>query len=425
MRRAAAAGLMLALAAGGCGSGRHSTSSATEASPSRPAPGPAFGLTEDNANLLWSPSARSPASAAPFLPARRALTALHPRYLRLLVDWAAIQPSAERPLEFGAPVDGCARGVPPCGSYDGIEAELAAIASQQRAARAAGTPGFEVVVDVLGAPDWAAMSAHGCEAPGTAPASRPLAPAALGAYRALVGGLVALGRREGVALPWWSPWNEPNDPRFLSPQRESCSPTASPAAPGVYAELARAMSAELKAVDPTARLLLGELGGYQDGSVHRLSIGEFIDALPADVLCLSDNWAVHAYAARGAHGGQGDPVAVLATALERRGGCGAAPRIWVTESGAGAPEPGRARGGEKAEEADACQALAGQLLAWRQDPRVAAVFQYEFRDDPAFPVGLADAGLARTNADYRLWLALQTRPAAALEMSSPKALCKA
>ena len=31
--------------------------------------------------------------------------------------------------------------------------------------------------------------------------------------------LLALGREQGVALSWWSPWNEPNNPVFLSPQR--------------------------------------------------------------------------------------------------------------------------------------------------------------------------------------------------------------
>ena len=34
-----------------------------------------------------------------------------------------------------------------------------------------------------------------------------------------------------------------------------------------------------------------------------------------------------------------------------------------------------------------------------------AVFQYEFRDDPAFPVGLASADLSHLSSTYRLWLA--------------------
>ena len=34
-----------------------------------------------------------------------------------------------------------------------------------------------------------------------------------------------------------------------------------------------------------------------------------------------------------------------------------------------------------------------QVERWRSDPRVGAVFQYTFRDDPDFPVGLTDAEL--------------------------------
>jgi hypothetical protein len=36
---------------------------------------------------------------------------------------------------------------------------------------------------------------------------------------------------------------------------------------------------------------------------------------------------------------------------------------------------------------------------------VEAAFQYTFRDDPAFPVGLADARLTRTWPTYDEWLA--------------------
>jgi len=373
---------------------------------------------------LWSPSARAPAAAAPFLPARRALTALQPRYVRLIVDWAALQPSPDEPPALSGPIDGCARGVGPCGAYDGIAAELAAIASQQRAARAAGRAGFEVVLDILGAPAWAALPPHGCEPATVQPMARPLEPAALPAYRSLIAELVALGRREGVALPWWSPWNEPNDPRFLSPQRESCGSGGAPAAPAIYAELARAMSAELASADPGARMLLGELGGYRSGSTHRLSLSEFVAALPADVLCLGETWAVHAYAAWGREGSAAeDPVGALEAALDARGGCASAATVWVTESGAGASEPGRPRSGAEGEEASGCEALAAQLLAWRRDPRIGAIFQYEFRDDPAYPVALASADLSKLNADYRAWLEFKRPSDGPAYLSTPEALC--
>jgi len=394
----------VALLAAGCGGGSSSTATAT--APVAPAaPRPAFGITEDNADLLWAPGARAPAQAAPFAQARRSLSALHPRYYRLLVDWAALQPAPGRPPALDAPVDGCARGAPPCGSYPGIEGELAAIASQQRAARAAGEAVPQVVIDLLGAPAWATLAPHGCEAPGTEASARTLRPEALGAYRELVAALQALGRREGVPLPWWAPWNEPNDPRFLSPQRASCAAGGTPLAPGAYAELARALAAQLRADGEGGRLLLGELGGYATSSPHRLGIGEFVRALPQDVLCLSRDWSVHAYAAygRSAQASAADPVAALERALDERGACAAGARVWVTEAGAGAPRPGRGRAASAAEERAGASALAAQLARWSAEPRVAAVLQYTFRDDPAYPVGLSDPALARLYETYAIW----------------------
>jgi hypothetical protein len=340
--------------------------------------------------------------------------------VRLLVDWAALQPSAQTPPDLAGAVDGCARGVGPCGTYEGIAGTLAAIASQQRAARAEGRPGFEVVVDVFGAPAWAALPPHGCELAGASSFMRPLAPAALGAYRNLIAALISLARSKGVALPWWSAWNEPNDPRFLSPQRAGCDAHGTPLATAVYAQLARAMSAELKQADPGAQMLLGELGGYDSGSAHRLSVEEFVASLPPDVLCLSDTWAVHAYAAYGRRGpAERDPVTALESALDARGGCATSAHVWVTEAGAGAPDPGRARTAAAGEGRDGCLALATQVLRWRADPRVAAVFQYEFRDDPAFPVGLASADLKSLEPTYRVWLALSS----AAPVDGAAALC--
>jgi hypothetical protein len=301
-------------------------------------------------------------------------------------------------------VSGCARAIGPCGSYAGIASELAAIVSQQRAARARGRPGFQVVLDVFGAPAWAATAPAGCELSGTSAFSRPLSGGAIAAYRALIHSLLALGRREGVALEWWSPWNEPNDAVFISPQRAVCASGSPPLSPAVYAELARAMAAELAAAGGTHHLLLGELNAFQQPSPHRTSVAEFVAALPADVLCLSDVWSIHAYARRAPGGARSDPVDALAAALDARGGCARGARIWVTEAGAGAPHPGRARPAGLADERAGCRALAGQLSDWHEDPRVGAIFQYTFREDPAFPVGLLSADLTHEYPSYRLWL---------------------
>ncbi|HEY3190843.1 MAG TPA: hypothetical protein VGJ70_25350, partial [Solirubrobacteraceae bacterium] len=71
---------------------------------------------------------------------------------------------------------------------------------------------------------------------------------------------------------------------------------------------------------------------------------------------------------------------------------GPPPRVWVTETGVAA-DSGR----------DGCRALARALRDWAGDPRVDAVFQYTFREDDAFRVGLADAGLTRLRPAYEAW----------------------
>jgi hypothetical protein len=390
----------------GCGGSGSGTVSSTATSPgSSEGRGPALGLTEDNADVLWSPSSPSRSGGAAFQPAREQLTALHPRYIRLLVDWAALQPQRERPPGLDGPLDGCARAVGPCAPYAGIREELAAIATQQRAARAEGREGFEVVLDVFGVPPWAAAPASGCELPGSQPFSRPISEAGLAGYRSLIHALLVLGSEQGVALSWWSPWNEPNNPVFLSPQRASCALDAPSRAPAIYGELAEAMATELRADGGTHRLLLGELAAYAEDSLHRTSVSSFVAALPARVLCLGEVWTVHVYAAWNKAQPEGDAVAALARALDARGSCAAGTKIWVTEAGAGAPRPGRTRPPGAAAEVAGCRVLGTQLERWSADPRVGAIFQYSFREDPAYPVGLVSADLQHTYPAYRLWLA--------------------
>jgi hypothetical protein len=404
----AALALLAVLLAAGCGGSSATTRSATHASTLPPARGPAFGLTEDNADLLWNPADPAAPGGAGFQAARQRLTALHPRYVRLLVDWAALQPDANRAPSLQAPVDGCARSVAPCGIYAGLRDQLAAIASQQRAARGQGRTGPEVVLDVFGTPAWAARPASGCELDATRPFSRPISAAGLAGYRALIRSLLALGERSGVALTWWSPWNEPNDSVFLSPQRSTCTTGAPSLAAAVYAQLAQAIAEELTAAGGAHRLLLGELNAFPTDSPHRTSISAFVAALPASVLCMSDAWSIHAYAARGAATPALDPARALEVALDARGACGRRASIWITEAGAGAPHPGRPRPPGAEEEHAGCVALRAQLERWSADPRVQAIFQYSFREDPAFPVGLLSADLTHVYRAYRFWL-LYTR----------------
>ena len=69
-------------------------------------------------------------------------------------------------------------------------------------------------------------------------------------------------------------------------------------------------------------------------------------------------------------------------------------------------------------EIDGVDIRAFDLASWRA--RVAAVFQYSFREDPAYPVGLLDPALSKSYSTYRLWAAWaagSTRPAAACPAS--------
>jgi hypothetical protein len=162
------------------------------------------------------------------------------------------------------------------------------------------------------------------------------------------------------------------------------------------------MDAELRADGSGRHLLLGELNGFESGSPDRTSISEFVAALPRDVLCSSDVWSIHAYASHGAFA-HPDPVASLEEALNARGGCARDARIWVTETGAGAPRPGAPRTAVAADEQAGCRAMAAQLIRWSRDPRVGAVFQYTFRKDPVYPVGLVGSDLDHLYPTYRLW----------------------
>jgi len=366
--RALAASAAVATAAG-CGGASTAT------------PPLALGVTEGNPYLV----APGPGPAR-FAPWRDALAVLRPRYLRLLVVWSTIQPRAGRPPDWSAPADGCLRGAPPCAPFNGVRDELLA-------ARSAG---LQVVVTILGTPDWAAARPQGCERPGTLPSSR--APGDLAAYRALIRSLLAEGRRTGADLRWWSAWNEPNHPAFLNPQHATCSPASTPVAAHLYAELVRALRAELAAAPGEHHVVLGETAALGDSTATTTSAADFVRALPRDVVCDAGVWAQHAYVdvhdpLAGDEGPDGAVHAVEAALADRR--CpGGPPHLWITETGVAA---GSGAGG--------CRALSAALRAWAADPRVDAAFQYTFREDDAFQVGLADAGLTHLRPAYAAWRA--------------------
>lgn len=371
-RRAGLGGLAAALVLlAGCGGGDE---------PRRPAPAPvprfAIGIDEKNPHLL-APGEQP----APFARFRDALAALEPSYVRVLVDWSTVQKSADAPPVFDERKDGCARGAPPCAPFDGIRDTLRAVAAL----------GARPVVLIYGTPDWAANGPEGCETEDARPYSRM---PDLAAYRTLVRAIVALARDEDVEIAYLSPWNEPNLPIFLNPQRAACDLDARPLSPVRYAQLARVAAGEV-GLD---RLLVGEAAGI---SSHTNAVGaaELARALPDDLVCGAAGWAQHAYVTAPLDQGR-DYKAVpldynagilrdVEAALDAHG-CDHTVPVWITETGAGG-RPG------------ACEDMAAQLRAWRADPRIRAAFQYTLRDDPIFPAGLADAGLTRLYPTYAAW----------------------
>lgn len=360
----------------------------------RPAGTLATGITERNASLLFAGGTRV---VDPGLePWRARVEELRPAYYRLSVDWSQLQPSPGRPASLAKREDGCNRGAAPCGAYAGIRDQLRAVATQQRR-----HGGWEVLVVLYGVPDWAARAGGGCERPDIGARSRPITDEGMRGYRRLVRDLAALGESEGVPLRYWSPWNEPNQQFFISPQRASCDTTAPSLAPPIYARFVRAVRDEL----PRARLVLGEMAGVDGPTPRATGIGEFVRALPRDVVCAGTVWSQHAYAERSAvDAGLEGPVGQLTKALRRRA-CTRGKKIWVTETGVGGARAGSERDVSGGALRAGCRALHRQLRRWHRNPRVDAAFQYTVREDLAFPVGLADAGLSRGYPTFDLWKA--------------------
>jgi hypothetical protein len=335
----------------------------------------ATGIAEQNPHLFADDV------PLPFVDWRDRVVALRPRYFRLLVDWSKVQPAAEAPPDWGAERDGCLRGRPPCAPFAGIVDLLRAVRERQQA-----DGGWELVATFYGAPDWARVPAAGCPEGGTIDRGR---------YRELLRSFAELAASEGVRVAYAAPWNEPNHPAFLAPQREACERTAPALSPAAYAELVRAAREAL----PDTTLVLGDVAGYDRPRSNAVAAAEFAAALPRDVACASGIWGQHAYVGRGRTrlaadrdaGGHAALMADVKAALDAHR-CERRHRIWVTETGAAPSER-------------ACEGMHSALGAWEADGRIDVAIQYTFRQDTAFPVGLADARLTRLAGAYPAWLA--------------------
>jgi hypothetical protein len=308
-----------------------------------------------------------------------------------------LQPDPAAPPNLDIGDGGCSRFSKVCAPFGGVRDQLRALASRQR------DGGWETLVVITNTPAWAATPAAGCQDGGGGPRSAPPSAGALAAYRAVVTAVTTAAAEAGARLRWWSPWNEPNHPYFLAPQRDACSPTAPTRAAAAYAEIAAALRDALAAAPGEQRLALGELAGVLEPSARATGVAEFVAALPRGLVCAAGVWTQHAYV------GGGDPVDALERALRAHGCPGGVPPIWITETGVGAADSRLALARGIRSEHEGCRMLHARLADWWRDPRVAAAFQYTFRDDELFPTGLVSAPLDRARRTLGEWQAWGAR----------------
>jgi len=361
-----------------------------------PTAGPslALGITEFNPNLVADLGYPIGPEWARW---REQLLRIRPTVYRIVVPWSSSQPDPSGPPVLAAPSAGCMRDKGPCAQLAGVRDQLRALAARQ----------WQGMVVFTGMPAWAAARVPGCRRSTSSTAAGPRA-SALPAYRRLIAQVLAIAREEGADVRYVSPWNEPNHPYFLAPQRAACDAAAPSLAAAPYAALARAAAAELSGGQ---ELVLGETAGILAPTARATAVGELIRALPRQLVCAARVWSQHAYI------GGTDPVVAVTRALDARG-CPRRHAIWITETGVG-PAPGGlslARG--ITSERQGCKLLHRRLVDWYENPRVTLAVQYTFREDDLFPTGLVTTDLRRARPALREWQAWGARPTPASQPPS-------
>lgn len=349
----------------------------------------AIGVTETDPRLL------QPGSPVGSVAAK--LIALKPAYVRVLIPWERLQPRGGRKPNWDAPFGGCPRLVPGCRSEHGTRGLLSAIKARQ-----AQDGGWRILAVPYFTPLWAmAAPPSGCQK-GRNRHARAQMPR-IAAYRRLLRAFNGLADKVGVKVDYVSPWNEPNHPAFLQPQRARCHASSKAVAPLAYARLVRAARAELR---PGQTIVLGSLAGLQDPRVYGAGAAEFVRGLPRDVACIDGPFAQHAYVGVNARDDAVPPAAnprtaaryelldTVIRALDSQG-CPQRKALWIAETGAFDHR---------------CAGMSAALRSWAVNDRIDAAFQFTFRDDRHYPVGLVSSSLLDTYASYRAWHAFAGSP---------------
>jgi hypothetical protein len=348
-----------------------------------------IGLTENDPRLLLP--------VGPTRDTAAKVVALKPAYIRVLIPWERLQPIGGRKPNWDSPFGGCPRINPGCRSERGMRALLNAIKQRQ-----AEDGGWKILAVPYFTPLWAmADPPHGCQKERNRHARAQMP--RIAAYRHFLRAFNGLADKVGVKVDFISPWNEPNHPGFLQPQRARCVATAKAVSPLAYARLVRAARQELR---PGQQIVLGSLAGLQRKRTFGASALEFIRGLPRDVACLDAPFAQHAYVGVGSRdGGSPRPANVVSAArydlldtvigaLDAHN-CGHTTSLWIAETGTFDHR---------------CDAMSAALRSWAVNERIDAAFQYTFRESRDYPVGLVSSSLLETYRSYRAWHAFAGSP---------------
>ena len=313
------------------------------------------------------------------------------------------------------------RAIQPCGAYLSLRDQLGALAARQKEG------GWVTLVVLHGTPEWAARPAGGCERDETQPRSRPARDMA--DYGRFVGAVLAEARSVGAELRYWSPWNEPNHPYFISPQRQECDRSARSAAVEPYVGMARALAGGAGRGAGRAAARAGRAGGARRAAAD--------DDLGLGVRRADPEGRSPAPRRSGPSTGTSAAATSPTTSSARWSA-----RAARGPSRSGSPRPASARpaaarsaGRRPAAQRRACARLHRRLARWYRDPRVTAAFQYTFREDDLFPTGLVSTDLTAAYSAARRVEGLgherppgADRPAAAglllLAHSSPRSIAR-
>ena len=324
--------------------------------------------------------------------------------VRVLANWGKIAPAPGSPAEPAGfdPTNPDAPGY----DWSAMDAAVSAVSGA----------GMQLIVSITGpGPLWASSEpARGN--PRWKPSARQYAAFA-----------TAVATRYGAQVGTYIVWNEPNQPLWLAPQFTCRSfGRCTPAAPAIYRALARAAYPAIKRADPSARVLIGSMSptggrpvtastvmkpllflrelGCVDGRYRRVRSGtcrgfraplaDGIDYHPHGVLRAPDRPDPDPDQAQIAD------LSKLERAIDRvqrAGGLrysrGGRFPLWLTEFGYQTDPPDPYLGVTPGQQALWLQWAA--YLAWK-DPRVQALVQYEWLDEPV-------VGRGSGAADYSGW----------------------